>query len=90
MNEIIKKALEKIDLIKSSVAIIALLLFSFMTYALIYVPIPENNKDALYILLGQLSGLVSLIGGFYYGSSKGSQKKDGIIESMNDNKNKPE
>jgi len=84
MKEFIKGLFEKMDLIKSSVAIISLSLLAFMCYALVYVPIPESNKEALYILIGIISSTVSLISGFYYGSSKGSQSKDNVISKMTD------
>lgn len=84
MNELIKKSLEKIDLIKTSVAIVSLLLMSFVCYALVKVPIPDGNKEALYIIIGIISGTVSTIANFYFGSSKGSQKKDDIIKIQTD------
>ena len=82
MKEWIKSLLEKVDLIKSSVALMSLFLLGFMCYALVYVTIPDSNKEALYIIIGILSSTVSMIAGFYYGSSKGSQKKDDTITNM--------
>lgn len=84
MKEIIKSFIERIDLIKSAVAVISISLLAFLCYALVYVPIPDGNKEALYILIGIISSTVSMIAGFYYGSSKGSQKKDEIIKSQNE------
>ncbi len=84
MKDFLKSLLDKIDLIKSSVAFISISLLAFLCYALVYVPIPEGNKEALYILIGIISSTVSMIAGFYYGSSKGSQKKDDLIKSQSD------
>ncbi len=84
MNDLVKHFIERLDLIKSSVAIISISLLAFLCYALVYVPIPDGNKEALYILIGIISSTVTLIAGFYYGSSKGSQKKDEIIKSQNE------
>lgn len=86
MKELIKEYLGKIDLVKTSVAITSLSAFAFMCYALVYVPIPESNKEALYILIGIISSTVGLIVGFYYGSSKGSQKKTELIDKMTEAK----
>lgn len=82
MKDWIKSLVEKMDLIKTSVALTSLFLLCFMCYALVYVAIPDSNKEALYIIIGILSSTVSMIAGFYYGSSKSSQKKDNVIESM--------
>lgn len=84
MKELIKLYLGKIDIIKSTVAIVSVFLLAFMAYSLVYVPIPEGNKEALYILIGIISSTVSMIAGFYYGSSKGSQKKDELIKSQSE------
>lgn len=84
MKDLFKSIIEKLDLIKISVAIMSLFLLAFMCYALVYVEIPTSNKEALYIIIGILSSTVSMIAGFYYGSSKGSQKKDDVISKMTD------
>lgn len=84
MMDFIKSSLAKLDLIKSSVALVSLSVLGFMCYALVNIPIPENNKEALYILIGIISSTVSMIANYYFGSSKGSQAKDDVISKMTD------
>ena len=40
------------------------------------------NTSIGLVIIGILSSTVSMIAGFYYGSSKGSQKKDDTITNM--------
>ena len=51
----------------------------WVTYLLIMKSTPEGNKDALLIVLGVLAGAFSNVVGYFFGSSKGSQSKDEML-----------
>jgi len=86
MKELFKEFANKVDLMAFCVGVTILSTFVIMVLALIYVPIPEGNRDSLTILIGIVSGGVGTIVGYYFGSSKGSQKKSDLIEKMTDAK----
>lgn len=50
--------------------------------ALIFVEIPEANKSVLIALAGALTGLLTAIGQYYWGSSLGSKSKDETIRKI--------
>jgi len=83
IKDVIAHGLLKINPIKTIAAIGVLFMMGFMCYALVYIKIPPENREALLILLGIISGSVSAIIGYYYGSSAGSKNKDDIIKQMN-------
>lgn len=63
-------------------AILTVLLFlsvSAIAIALVYVPVPESNKDVVYMLVGQL--VTAYLAGVYYwlGTSRSSAVKDSVI-----------
>ena len=84
MKEIVKEFLAKIDILQLSVGILVMGAFLLITYALIYIPIPPQNQAALNILLGIISAGVGSLVGYYFGSSKGSQKKTDLIDKITD------
>ena len=43
--------------------------FVFMIYAIVYLQIPESNKEVWINLIGIVQGIVLSIFGFYYGSA---------------------
>jgi len=47
---------------------------------LIFVPMPENNKDVLYLIIGALIGFAGSVVNYFYGSSKGSADKNEMIK----------
>ena len=51
----------------------------WVTYLLIMKAAPEANKDALLILLGVLAAAFSNVVGYFFGSSKGSQEKNEML-----------
>ena len=65
-------------------ALIAVGLY-WVTYLLIMKAAPETNKDALLILLGVMAAAFSNVVGFFFGSSKGSQNKDDILNKKLNN-----
>ena len=50
---------------------------------LIFVELPQGNKDLLNIILGALIGFESNVVTYFYGSSAGSAKKDETIAAQN-------
>jgi hypothetical protein len=51
--------------------------FSFLLFALlIFVDVKPENKDILIYVLGSLTGAVTMVLGYYFGSSLGSKDKD--------------
>jgi predicted outer membrane lipoprotein len=52
-------------------AVIALLIFK---------PIPQENRDVFYLILGSLIGLESTVVNYFYGSSRGSAEKSELLK----------
>ena len=50
---------------------------------LIFVELPQGNKDLLNIILGALIGFEGAVVTYFYGSSAGSAKKDETIAAQN-------
>jgi hypothetical protein len=59
----------KEDYMHSFTGIVGLLSFCFMIYAVVYLEVPENNKEVFINILGISQGIVLSIFGFYYGSA---------------------
>ena len=65
-------------------AIVVLSLIA-VVIVLIWKPIPDINKDILYIAAGIIFGWGSLVIGYFFGSSKGSADKTAIIANSTPN-----
>jgi uncharacterized membrane protein len=74
MKDAIKEFLKTVDLLQTFAALTVFTAFLFVVFALVSLPIPANNKEALIHVLGIIEGALIAIIGFYFGSSK-SQKK---------------
>jgi len=61
------------------------LCFFFVLYLLIFYPMPQENKDVLYLAIGALIGFEGAVVNYFYGSSAGSAQK---TELMTNNKPK--
>lgn len=83
IKDVIKEGFLKINPIKTIAALGVISMMAFMCYALVYIKIPTDNREALLIVLGIISNSVAGIIGYYYGSSAGSKNKDDIIKQMN-------
>ena len=49
---------------------------------LIYVTVPEGNKDVINIVIGALIGAFTSVVGYFFGSSLGSARKDEQMKEM--------
>lgn len=86
MNEIIKNIIAKTDWMKTFVCIAIISIYFTIVRALIYNAIPVENRESLIHVLGTMDGVVSLLVGYYFGSSKGSQDKQRTIDKITDEK----
>ena len=59
----------KTDYMHIATGLIGLGCFCFMIYAIVYLQIPESNKEVWINLIGIVQGIVLSIFGFYYGSA---------------------
>lgn len=84
MKDIIKHIFEKVDILQFIVGLFLLLTFMSIVAALILRAIPTENKEALIHVLGIMEGIITTIVTFYYGSSKGSQKKDDALKQKDE------
>jgi len=80
MKDVLKDFLIKIDVMQFIAAMTVMSVFLMVVNALIYRVIPPENKEILIHVLGIIEGAVMTIVSFYYGSSKGSQKKDELLK----------
>jgi len=64
------------------IGVALVLLLGFALYALIYVPVPADNQNALTLLIGILSANVGMVVGFYYGSSATTKKQAETIDTL--------
>ena len=66
-------------------ALITVCFFAVLIW-LIARPMPEGNKDVLYLAIGALIGFMGTIVTYFYGSSACSAKKDETISNIATNK----
>ena len=59
--------------------------FFTLLIVLVYKPIPENNSDLLYLVVGALVGSFTTIVAYHYGSSAGSADKAETIGRIAEN-----
>ena len=53
--------------------------FFALLLVLVFVTIPEQNKDILNIVIGALIGAFTAVVGYFYGSSLGSKEKNEML-----------
>jgi len=82
MKEVLNSFFEKVDIMAFLVGGTVMASFIIMVLALIYIPIPKDNQDSLTLLIGIIAGGIGSLVGYYFGSSKGSQKKSDLIEKI--------
>lgn len=84
MKTFLKYFFEKVDIMQFIIAFGMLTSFMFIVGSLVLRTIPAENKEALIHVLGILEGIITSIVMFYYGSSKGSQKKDEALKQKDE------
>lgn len=65
------------DAVNYSGAVIGILLvgiLAFLSWALVYVEVPDKNETAMNVLLGILSTQVGIVIGFHFGSSVNNKR----------------
>lgn len=70
------------DITAGAVALSVLSILGFIAWALVYMPIPAENQNAITVLLGVVAAQVSGVVGYYFGSSASSKAKDETISNM--------
>lgn len=68
--------------IAGMIAMTLMVLLGGVLYALFKVDAPENNHDVLLVVVGVLTGSVSTIVNFFFGSSSTTKQKDATIETL--------
>lgn len=68
-REVEKAKTGQFDLMFNLTGIIGLAAFAFIIYAIVYLDIPENNKEVWIHLIGICEGIVLSIFGYFYGAA---------------------
>jgi len=68
------------DWVPATLALVINAAFFLLLFLMFRNSIPESNRDAFNILLGMLSGGVSTVLTYYFGSSAGSARKNDLLE----------
>ena len=76
----------KHDITGGFIAIGLLAILGGVTWALVYAPIPADNREPITVLIGVLSANIGMVVGYYFGSSKSSRGKDDVIASLHGRK----
>ena len=74
--------LKKLDFMQVITGLVILLIFRTITSSFLQSEIPEGNREIVIHTLGILEGAVIAIVSFYFGSSKGSQAKNDLINKQ--------
>ncbi len=74
--------LTKLDFIPAALATLVCVGFFGLIFTLIFHQVPQQNHDIVIALIGAISGSVTTIVAFYFGSSKSSQTKDETIQEI--------
>lgn len=73
-----------LNLAGAAVACSLMTVMAFLTWALVYREVPAANREALTVLIGILSANVSLVVGFYFGSSVSNKAKDHTVANLSE------
>ena len=76
----------KRDWLMGTVAIIGLMMMVGVIAALIFMTIPEGNKELAYMSFGSVLTIGGAIFNYYFGSSRGSANKDKMIHTLKNDK----
>lgn len=77
-----KREMEVKDNTPRQLAFLITALYAILQVSLLYVVIPENNRDLLMRALGVLDACLIGVWGYYFGSSSSSKSKDSTIHNM--------
>jgi hypothetical protein len=72
--ELYKLEVEDRDSAFNLTGLVGLSCFSFLVYAIVYLEVPEHNKEIWIHLIGVTEGIVLSIFGYFYGSSASRRK----------------
>lgn len=67
------------SIIRFILALIAITMGGLIVGALVYVPIPESNREALLLALGLVLGWGGAVFGYYFGTSESSAQKSDLL-----------
>lgn len=84
MKDIVHFIIAKADWMKTITGIVVMIVFSAMVYTIITTEIPESNREIIIHVLGIMEGALMAIVTYYYGSSKGSQEKQQLLNKQNE------
>lgn len=87
MKDIIQFIIAKADWMKTIVGIVVMLVFSLMVWHIITSEIPVANREIIIHVLGIVEGALMAIVTYYFGSSKGSQEKQQLLNKQTEIKN---
>ena len=73
-REVEKAKIGQFDFMFNLTGVVGLLAFAFIIYAIVYLEVPENNKEVWIHLIGICEGIVLSIFGYFFGSAV--RKKD--------------
>lgn len=73
-REVEKAKTGQFDLMFNLTGIVGLLSFAFIIYAIVYLEVPENNKEVWIHLIGICEGIVLSIFGYFFGSAVRNNK----------------
>lgn len=84
MKDIIQFIIAKADWMKTIVGIVVMVVFSLMVGQIITSEIPAANREIVIHVLGVVEGALMAIVTYYFGSSKGSQEKQQLLNKQTD------
>ncbi len=73
---------ESLNIAGAAIGIGLVGIMGFLSWALVYVTVPADNETAMNVLLGILSSQVSMVVGFYYGSSSTNKRQSDTIDKL--------
>lgn len=68
-REVSIAGLHKLDFLFYTTGVVGLMSFAFIVYAIVFLDIPDENKEVWIHLIGITEGVVLSIFGYYFGSS---------------------
>jgi len=76
-----RREIETGDHVPAVIGSLVLLGFFVAFAALLFFPLPDGSKEALYILLGALGGMATSVVSYFFGSSAGSAQKNKLLSA---------